>query len=156
MKKLPIIVAFLAGCLVTGPRPAFAQTDTINLPYGLGSVQLPWQNPEVVVGSMKPIKGGLVTEVYGFSFDILTIGKLSSGYRILDGNLGGILAVPNSGAQPDAYAGIGHDIVQDIAPLKAYASSLHLNFGTSYSNAAQGWLWGGTISYELGSSATSN
>lgn len=149
MKKLSIIVAGLFVLLSS--KAAKAENLQINLPYGIGSVQLPWQSTEILYGAMKPIKGGIVEQVAGASLPILTLGKLSGGYRIIDGSLGGIFAIPNKGAVPDAYGGFGHDIAQDIPFLATY-KSLHINGGISYSNAAQGWLWGGTISYALGGS----
>ena len=138
----------MAPC--AGIQLAFADSPTINLPYNIGSVQLPFSNPEALVGAMKPLKGGLLHSVYGVDFNILTIGKLTNGYRILDGMLGGVLAVPNGGAQPDAYGGLSHDFVQDVPVLQNYAKTVHAGFGISYSNAAQGWLWGGTLSYTFG------
>ncbi len=142
VSKIAGIFAFLGFMAIPGK----ADNLQIDLPYSLGSVQLPWKSTEILTGVMKPIKGGNAEWVSGVSLPIVTIGRLSNGYRIIDGSLGGILAVPNNGAQPDAYAGIGHDLVQDIPGLNTYKSA-HANVGTSYSNAAHGWLWGGTISY---------
>jgi hypothetical protein len=163
MNKLVSVFMYsvLAGILYAGagPKPAQADNLQIALPYGIGTVQLPWQTPEVLYGAMKPIKGGLVEQVSGASLNILTLGKLASGYRIIDGSVGGIFAIPNQGAVPDAYGALGHDLVQDIPILKQYATSVHLNGGVSYSNAARGWLWGGTMSYTFGggqASATPN
>lgn len=145
--------AVLAGILMAGCRPdqAYAENLQVDLPYGIGSVQLPWASTEVLTGGMKPIKGGNVEWVSGVSLPIITLGKLASGYRIIDGSLGGIFAVPNQGAVPDAYGGLGHDIVQDIPGLNQYKSA-HANAGISYSNAAHGWIWGGTLSYAFGGS----
>lgn len=141
-------IAVLLGLCAGLARAANLQID---LPYNLGSVQLPWKSTEIVTGVMRPIKGGPTEWVTGASLPIVTIGRLSNGYRIIDGSLGGILAVPNNGSQPDAYAGLGHDLIQDIPGLNKY-SSAHANVGTSYSNAARGWLWGGTFSYAFGGS----
>jgi hypothetical protein len=148
MRLVPLFILLVAAMLVIGVSRARADsTPTIDLPYGIGSVQLPWSDPEVLTAVMKPIKGGLVHEVYGFDYNIITIGKLSNGYRIIDGLLGGVLAVPNSGAQPDAYGSLSHDLVQDIPALAPYATTFHIGAGVSYSNAAEGWLWGGGASY---------
>jgi hypothetical protein len=151
MKKLFIGILLIYVPLQTAIADS---TPSVDLPFGIGSLQLPWQNPEALVGGLKPLKGGLFHEVYGFDYNILTLGKLASGYRIFDGLLGGVLAVPNSGAQPDAYGAITHDFIQDIPQLKNYATSAHAGFGISYSNAAQGWLWGGSLSYTFGSSSS--
>lgn len=134
-------------CLCAG----LAKADTIHLdlPYGIGSVQLPWQSTEVVYGAMKPIKGGLWHQIAGVSLPIVTLGKLANGYRIIDGSLGAVGAWPVQSDPVDFYAGLGHDIAQDIPALKDY-KSFHLNAGTSYSNALTGWCWGGTASYAFG------
>lgn len=145
MRIVPLFILIVAVMLAVCATSRAA--DSINLPYDLGSVQLPWSNPEALTAALKPIKGGLFHEVYGFDFNILTLGKLADGYRILDGLLGGVAAVPNNGAIPDVYGAISHDIVQDIHALAPYATSAHAGVGISYSNAAQGWLWGGSVSY---------
>jgi hypothetical protein len=148
-----VLIFVAIGVCFYGAERAFADNVQVDLPYGIGSIQLPWQATEIVTGLMKPIKGGGAEWITGASLPIVTLGRLSDGYRIIDGSIGGIFAVPNSGATPDAYGGLGHDLIQDIPGLKQF-SSAHLNVGTSYSNAAHGWLWGGTVSYAFWASPT--
>lgn len=145
MKKLVMLLTILVML------PLWCRADTIHLdlPYGIGSVQLPWQSTEVVYGAMKPLKGGLWHQIAGVSLPIVTLGKLANGYRIIDGSLGAVGAWPVQSDPVDFYAGLGHDIAQDIPALKDY-KSFHLNAGTSYSNALTGWCWGGTASYAFG------
>jgi hypothetical protein len=150
--RLPVLIVFLAVIVaVTLLSNAWAENLQVDLPYGIGTVQLPWQSTEILYGAMKPFKGGLVHQVAGASLPILTLGRLKSGYRIIDGSIGAIASIPNDGAIPDAYGALGHDIAQDIPVLNTY-TSFHINGGVSYSNAAQGWVWGGTLSYALGGS----
>lgn len=151
MKKLVILLAMLA----LSPKWSHAVNLTIDLPYGIGSVQLPWQSTEIVYGFMRPIKGGLWHEIAGASLPIVTIGKLSSGYRIIDGSLGAVGAWPSQSDPVDAYGGFGHDFVQDIPGLNEFKSA-HLNVGGSYSNALTGWCWGFTGSYAFGGPYDSN
>ena len=151
LKIWAIVVGSYAALLFGSQAPAYAENLQVDLPYGIGTVQLPWQSTEVLYGAMKPIKGGLFHQVAGASLPILTLGRLASGYRIIDGSVGAIAAIPNSGAVPDAYGALGHDLVQDIPVLNEYQSA-HANVGISYSNAAQGWVWGGTLSYAPGGS----
>lgn len=142
MKLFPLLI-------IAALSVASADTMHIDLPYGIGSVQLPWQSTEVVYGAMKSIKGGLWHQVAGASLPIVTIGRLPSGYRIIDGSIGAVGAWPAQVDPVDVYGGFGHDIVQDIPGLSEF-KSLHANVGTSYSNALTGWCWGGTISYAFG------
>ena len=54
---------------------AHAQNLQIDLPYGIGSVQLPWQSTEVLYGTVRSFRGGLQEEIAGASLPILTLGK---------------------------------------------------------------------------------
>jgi hypothetical protein len=148
---IPVII--VVALILWGKEMVSAETLQLNLPYGIGSVQLPWQSTEVVYGAMKPIKGGLWHEIAGVSLPIITIGRLANGERIIDGELGAVGVWPVQSDPVDFYGAIGHDLVQDIPLLKQYASSAHANVGISYSNALTGWVWGGTVSYAFGGSA---
>ena len=167
LRIVPLFAFVVVGIVALGlllARPSHADTLHLDLPYGIGSVQLPWQSTEVVYGAMKPIKGGLWHQIGGASLPILTIGKLSSGERILDGGLGAVGAWPVQGDPVDFYGAFGHDIIQDIAQMPTIQaleknlpftlSSAHMNVGVSYSNALTGWVWGGTVSYAFGGSST--
>jgi len=146
MKKLLILTALLGSW-----RPAFADNLSLPLPYGIGSLQLPWSATEVVYGVMRPLKGGLWHQIAGASLPILTLGRLPGGERIIDGSLGVVGAWPVQSDPVDFYGGFGHDFAQDIPILKEYQSA-HLNIGGSYSNALTGWSWGFTVSYAFGGS----
>lgn len=148
MKRTISLLSVTIG-LIFAAHVAHADNLQVDLPYAIGSVQLPWQSTEVVYGAMKPIKGGVWHQVAGASLPIITIGKLANGYRIFDGSLGGVVSIPSDGAKPDAYGGFGHDLIQDIPTLNQYKSA-HANIGGSYSNASRGWCWGGTLSYAFG------
>jgi len=146
LMKINRLIVMAALLTFAGAGAALADNLQINLPYGIGSVQLPWQATEVGYGEFKPFKGGLWHQDLIASLPILTLGKLASGYRIIDGSLGAVAAIPSNGAVPDAYGALGHDLVQDI-PILSTFKSLHSNVGVTYANAGGGWSWGGTISY---------
>jgi hypothetical protein len=146
MKKLTALLVFFT-------IPVMADNLQINLPYGIGSVQLPFQATEVGYGEFRPIKGGIWHQDLIASMPILTLGKLANGYRIVDGSLGAVVSIPSNGAVPDAYGALGHDLAQDLPFLKTF-ESLHVNTGLTYSNASGGWQWGGTISYAFWLPAT--
>lgn len=148
MKRIIVILAIL-GLFY---KPAQADILHLDLPYGIGSVQLPWQSTEIVSGIMKPIKGGLWHGIAGASLPIVTLGRLASGYRIIDGSIGAVGAWPVQSDPVDVYGGFGHDFVQDIPGINQLKSA-HLNIGGSYSNALTGWCWGFTGSYAFGGSA---
>jgi hypothetical protein len=143
--KCLVVIVPLSGIAF----PLHAQNLQVDLPYGIGSVQLPWQSTEILYGAVRSFKGGHVEEIAGASLPILTLGRLSNGYRIIDGELGAVGAWPVQSDPVDIYGAFGHDIVQDIPALKDF-SSFHLNAAVTYSNALQGWTWGGTVSYAFG------
>jgi len=147
MKKIP---AFLALFLIASPLMA------ANLEWDLGSVgsvQLPWQATEVFYGAVRPInalKSGLTQQIAGASLPVLTLGKLASGYRILDGQLGASATWPVQSSPVNAYCAIGHDVVQDIPGLPPALHSAHVNGAVTYMPALGGWFAGGTVSYAFG------
>lgn len=150
MKKF-LLFLLLIWTWIPVPRDAYADDMKMDLPYGIGSIQLPFKATEVVYGAMRPFKGGLAHQIAGASLPVLTLGKLASGYRIIDGSLGVVGAWPVESDPVDFYGAFGHDLVQDVPILKDFKSA-HANIGTTYSNALTGWCWGGTISYAFGGS----
>ena len=138
-----------AFVVIFGTATVHAANLQIDLPYGIGSVQLPWQATEVLYGAVRSFKGGNTEEIAGGSIPLITLGKLASGYRIIDGSLGAVGAWPVQSDPVDFYGALGHDVVQDIPVLKQFTSA-HLNVATTYSNAFKGWCYGITGSYAFG------
>ena len=155
MNKVIKYVCSLALVLPLFSVSASADTMQWNFPYGLGSFQLPWQSTEVFYGAVRPvtaIKSGLTEEIAGASLPLITIGKLKSGYRITDGQLGVAGTWPVQGPAVSPYAAIGHDFIQDVPNLPVPLKTAHLNGAVTYLTNLGGWYAGGTASYGFGSS----
>ena len=103
----------------------------------------------MLYGAVRSFKGGNTEEIAGGSIPLITLGKLVSGYRIIDGSLGAVGAWPVQSDPVDFYGALGHDVVQDIPVLKQFTSA-HLNGAITYSNAFKGWCYGITGSYAFG------
>ena len=172
MNKIVKYVCSMTLVLPLLSAVSFADGLQWNMPYGLGSVQLPWKSTEVFYGVVRPIKNlksGLTEEIAGASLPVLTIGRItissSTVERIIDVQVGASGAWPVQSSPVNPYFAVGHDFVQDIAlipSLKALASNLpfsldsaHLNAAVTYSTGLGAWLAGGTASYAFGGSMPS-
>jgi hypothetical protein len=152
MKKIMKYACSMALVIPLLSVASFADNLQWNLPYGLGSLQLPWQSTEVLYGYVRPVsafKSGLGQEIAGASLPVITIGKLKSGYRLLDGQVGAVGSWPVQGAFASPYLAVGHDFVQDIssATVPVALKSAHLNGALTYLTNLGGWYAGGTASY---------
>jgi hypothetical protein len=150
MKVRILVLLFALFCATQS-----VQADALswNLPLGIGTVQLPWQSTEVFYGMVRPIrslKSGLGEQIAGASLPVLTIGKLASGYRILDGQVGAAGTWPVQSSPVNPYFAVGHDVMQDIPGLPVSLKSAHVNGALTYLPGLGGWYAGGTASYAFG------
>lgn len=149
MKKLLSIVSVAIFLLSVKPLSLKADTLQWQLPYGIGSVQLPWQSTEVLYGAVVPFGGGLTQEIAGASLPLVYLGKLANGNSMVDGQVGAVGTWPSDGPTVSPYLALGHNFAKDIPALEDF-ESLHLNGCMTYLTNKGGWYGGGTISYVFG------
>lgn len=115
MKKLAITLVL---CSLYGI--CWADGLQWGLPGGFGTVQLPFQSTELLLGEDFVLGQG----IGGVSLPVLTLfpGKLMQ----LDGQLGAVGAFPTQSANVQPYLALGKDIARLIPVLDSF-KSLHIN-----------------------------